>query len=317
MEAEGWFRGVSGDASCFASPQASSFGGAVERNYQYRPLRFFPAAYVVTWMPWFLAVYAGLQKGLQAYATLFNLVGLMGPFAVALFLILTSGGKALKSDFKDRILNLRRIRPTYLTLAIAMPFTVMCLSIWLSLWFGQSTDQFRLAGGANLLAMMILAIILAPLLEEMGWRGYGVDSLRVKTGMLKAFAALWSAWHAPLMLIGGTYQNQLARMDNPIFLGNFFVSIIPAAIIANWLYYKNNRSIGAAVVLHSMLNAASVLLNAGQVAKCIATILYAATAAAIIAIDRTAFAESPRNFLYDAEEPVKSAASRPRSRPVS
>jgi len=131
-------------------------------------VRFFLAAYVVTWIPWFLAVYAGLQKGLQAYATLFNLVGLMGPFAVALFLILTSGGKALKSDFKDRILNLRRIRPTYLTLAIAMPFTVMCLSIWLSLWFGQSTDQFRLAGGANLLAMMILAIILAPLLEEMG-----------------------------------------------------------------------------------------------------------------------------------------------------
>ncbi|HAN64280.1 MAG TPA: hypothetical protein DIC31_08040 [Rhizobiales bacterium] len=171
-----------------------------------------------------------------------------------------------------------------------------------------------LPAGANLLAMMILAIILAPLLEEMGWRGYGVDSLRAKTGMLKAtllFAALWSAWHAPLMLIGGTYQNQLARMDNPIFLGNFFVSIIPAAIIANWLYYKNNRSIGAAVVLHSMLNAASVLLNAGQVAKCIATILYAATAAAIIAIDRTAFAEGPRNFLYDAEEPVKSAASRP------
>jgi hypothetical protein len=183
---------VSGDASCFASPQASSFGGAVERNYQYRPVRFFLAAYVVTWIPWFLAVYAGLQKGLQAYATLFNLVGLMGPFAVALFLILTSGGKALKSDFKDRILNFRRIWPTYLTLAIAMPFTVMCLS----LWFGQSTDQFRLAGGVNLLAMMILAIILAS----------------------------------------GTYQNQLARMDNPIFLGNFFVSIIPTAIIANWLY---------------------------------------------------------------------------------
>jgi membrane protease YdiL (CAAX protease family) len=198
-------------------------------------VRFFLAAYVVTWIPWFLAVYAGLQKGLQAYATLFNLVGLMGPFAVALFLILTSGGKALKSDFKDRILNFRRIWPTYLTLAIAMPFTVMCLS----LWFGQSTDQFRLAGGVNLLAMMILAIILAPLLEEMGWRDYGVDSLRAKTGMLKAtllFAALWSAWHAPLMLIGGTYQNQLARMDNPIFLGNFFVSIIPTAIIANWLY---------------------------------------------------------------------------------
>jgi uncharacterized protein len=120
------------------------------------------------------------------------------------------------------------------------------------------------------------------------------------------FAALWSAWHAPLVLISGTYQNQLARMENPIFLANFFVSIIPAAIIANWLYYKNNRSIGAAIVLHSMLNAASVLPNAGQVAKCIATIVYAATAIAVIAIDRKAFAEGPRNFLYDNERPGRS-----------
>ena len=80
-------------------------------------------------------------------------------------------------------------------------------------------------------------------------------------------ALLWSAWDAPLALIGGTYQNQLAAMDNGAFLANFFISIIPAAIIANWLYYKNNRSIGAAILLHAMLNAASVLLNAGQVSE--------------------------------------------------
>ena len=78
--------------------------------------------------------------------------------------------------------------------------------------------------------------------------------------MMKAtllFGALWSMWHAPLVLISGTYQNQLARMDNPVFLGNFFISIIPAAIIANWFYYKNSRSIGTAILLHAMLNAAS------------------------------------------------------------
>jgi membrane protease YdiL (CAAX protease family) len=84
---------------------------------------------------------------------------------------------------------------------------------------------------------------------------------------------------------------------NPIFIANFFVSIIPAGIITNWLYYKNNRSIPAAVVLHAMLNAAAVLLNAGQVAKCIATVLYAAAAAALIAIDRGLFAAGPRSFL--------------------
>jgi hypothetical protein len=43
-------------------------------------------------------------------------------------------------------------------------------------------------------------------------------------------------------------------LDNKIFVVNFFVSIIPAAIIANWFYYKNDRSVAASILLHSMLN---------------------------------------------------------------
>jgi uncharacterized protein len=273
---------------------------AVQRSYKYRPVFFFAAAYAATWIPWFLAVYAGGQKGWEPYASLLNLVGLMGPCAVALFLIFASGSAALKSDFKDRLFNLRRIRGGYLLVAILMPPAVMVLSVWLSVQFGQSPDQFKLAGDANLLAMIVLAMLLAPMLEELGWRGYGVDSLRAETGMLRAtllFAVLWTAWHAPLVLIGGTYQNELARMDNKIFVANFFVSIIPAAVITNWLYYKNDRSIPAAIVLHAMLNAASVLLNAGQVAKCIATVLYSAIAVGVIALDRALFAQGARNFV--------------------
>jgi membrane protease YdiL (CAAX protease family) len=66
---------------------------------------------------------------------------------------------------------------------------------------------------------------------------------------------------------------------------------------ANWFYYKNDRSILAAILLHLMLNAASVLLNAGQIAKCIATLLYAGIAAGLILGDRKLFGEGPRNFL--------------------
>jgi hypothetical protein len=284
----------------FAVSYTNSLEGMVQRNYHYRPALFFLMGYAVTWIPWSLGVYVASRKGLEAYASLFNLIGLLGPIAAALFLVLTSGSNALKIDFKDRLFNLRRIRPIYVIFAIAMPFTVICSSIWLSLWLGQSTDQFRFSGGANLLAIIILALVLAPILEETGWHGYGVDSLRAKTGTMKAtllFAALWCAWHAPLALIGGTYQNELARMDNKIFLANFFVSIIPAAIIANWFYYKNSRSIGAAILLHSMLNAASVLLNAGQVAKCIATLVYSAVAVGLVASDRALFGASSRNFL--------------------
>jgi membrane protease YdiL (CAAX protease family) len=155
----------------------------VDRTYDYRPVPFFVMAYVVTWIPWSVAAYVGSQnsESSESYVSLFNLVGLLGPLAVALFLILSSGSEALKSDFRDRLFNLRRIRPLYLIVAIVMPSTVMGLSIWLSLWFGQSADQFRLSPGANLSALIILAVILAPIIEEMGWRGYRVDSLRANS----------------------------------------------------------------------------------------------------------------------------------------
>ena len=269
-------------------------------TYQYRPVRFFLAAYLATWIPWLAAAYAVSRQGLEPYGALLTFAGLAGPCAAALVLTLTSGNAALKSDLKDRLINLSRIRPGFLAIAIVLPFAIMVMSIWLSLSLGQSSDQLQLSGAPNSMAMVILALVLAPLLEEMGWRGYGVDSLRARFGMTMAtllFGVLWCLWHAPLMLISGTYQNQVAMTGNPIFIANFFVSIIPAGIITNWLYYKNNRSIPAAVVLHSMLNAAAVLLNAGQVAKCIATVLYAAAAVAVIAVDRGLFAEGPRSFL--------------------
>jgi membrane protease YdiL (CAAX protease family) len=272
----------------------------VKTTYDYRPALFFVMAYAVTWIIWFLGVYVGSQPGYESYAGLFSLIGLVGPIGTTLFLVLTSRCAALKRDFKDRIFNLRRVQPIYALIAVLGPFTVICFSIVLSLWFGQSSDQFRFSEGANLFPLIILALLLAPICEETGWHGYGVDSLRAKAGMIKAtllFAALWCGWHVPLVLIAGTYQHQVAMMDNKIFIVNFFVSIIPAAIIANWFYYKNDRSVAASVLLHSMLNAASVLLNAGQVAKCIATLLYSGIAAGLIVGDRRLFAEGPRNFL--------------------
>jgi membrane protease YdiL (CAAX protease family) len=261
---------------------------------------FFALAYALSWIAWFAGIYAGSRPALESYAALANLLGVLGPIGAALLLVLTSGSAALKHDFWDRLINLGRIRPLYAALAVAIPIAVICLSILLSTWLGQPADQFRLSAGAGLIPLVVLAMVFAPICEEVGWHGYGADSLREGFGMLPAtllFAALWCAWHAPLVLVPGTYQHQLATMDSKIFVANFFVSIIPAGIIANWFYYKNDRSIAAAILLHAMLNAAAVLIAAGQVAKVIATLFYAAIAAALIIGDRRLFGEGPRNFL--------------------
>ena len=172
-------------------------------------------------------------------------------------------------------------------------------------------DQFALSGGP-LLPLILLTMILAPIMEEVGWHGYGVDSLRAGHGLLRAtflFGLLWSLWHAPLALLPGSYQHALAGMESPIFLANFFISVIPAAFVANWIYYRCGRSIAAAVLTHSMLNAAAVLIDAGQVAKCIATLLYAIVAALIVAFDGL-FRQGPATFVNLQAQGAKPASVR-------
>jgi len=276
----------------------------MEKQYQYKPVLFYFLVAVLTWIPWFAAIRLSYGENGEAYASLLNLLGLLAPTATALILVFFFGTPALKADFKDRFINLRRLSPTYLIVLFATPPIVVFFSIWLSLFFGQSSDQFGLVGDpAGILPLIILALILAPLIEETGWRGYGVDSLRSRMGPLGTslwFGVLWSLWHAPLVFIKGTYHYDLANMENPIYLANFFVSVIPVAVLANWLYYKHNRSIIAGMLTHSMLNGMAVLFNATQFTKCIVTVVYVAVAVAIIILDRKAFSDGPRDFVHGA-----------------
>lgn len=180
----------------------------------------------------------------------------------------------------------------------------MSTAIGISLLFGQSSDQFNLTADTSelgkLFMMVLLTMILAPIFEEMGWRGYGVDSFRSKLSPLKmslAFGVFWALWHAPLFLMPGTYHYGLAQMDSPIYMINFFVSIMGVVIVVNWLYYKNNRSIPAAAIAHSAGNAAGVLLAAVPTTDLIATGVYVAVALLVLLLDREHFSEGPRTFL--------------------
>jgi hypothetical protein len=273
-----------------------------QRGFQYRPRLFYLATFAATWIPWLLGAYLARDPDRRGAISPFGYLGLLAPLVVSLACILGSGSDALQADFRRRF-DPRRLRPTYVAVAIALPPIAMYLSIWLSLPFGESPNQFRLSRDANLVGMIVLAMILAPIIEEISWRGYGVDSLRAKMSALTStlvFGLLWSLWHAPLVLLPGTYQHEVASMGEPLFLANFFVSAVPAAILANWLYYRNGRSILIGVLFHATANAAAEVLSAGQVAKCIATVVWVAVAVAVIVVDRTTFAGGPRSFVAEA-----------------
>ena len=142
---------------------------------------------------------------------------------------------------------------------------------------GYSIGQFQIepevaiVGGQLLLSLGIL--FLAPTMEEIGWRGYGVDALRSKYNLFKTtliFYILWAVWHIPLFFVNGYYQNTLLS-PNPYYAVNFFLSIIPLVFIMNWLYYRTNRSIIVLILFHFMVNLSAVILMVDAFTKCIQT----------------------------------------------
>ncbi len=270
------------------------------KQYTYKPLHFFASVFFLTWIAGFIAAYASYQSGMQAIQLLLMLFSMLVPAIVALTMIYSSGSGALKQDFIQRLCT-NRINWNYIPFMLLLMPIVLYVATTISVFFGYSAEQFKLSSDFNVLKgqtiVGLLFLLLAPLFEEIGWRGYGVDSLRSKLNLFNTtmlFALLWALWHLPLFFINGYYQNQLWH-TGIVYVVNFFLSMLPAAILLNWIYYKNNRSIWAVVLFHFMINLFSVLFRTEQITKCIITLLLLVVSGAILFIDQnTFFADSAR-----------------------
>ncbi len=268
-------------------------------RHAYKPTKFFASTLLLTWASWFAAAYFSHRAGMESIEFLLLIPGLIAPMVIGLFMVFGSGSRDLKSDFWSRLTQIRRIDLRYVpVIVLLMPASVLA-AIAVSLLFGASpaqfslSDQFDIVGGQVLASLLIS--ILAPTFEEIGWRGYGVDSLRQRFTLLKTsvlFAVLWGAWHVPLFFINNYYHNELWKMGGP-YVVNFFLSILPMAFILNWVYYRNHRSIPAAILLHFMTVISAEAFATVESTKFIQTALLLIVAAGIVIYDRAFFEAQP------------------------
>ncbi len=265
-------------------------------NSVYKPSQFFIITFVITWISWFLAAFFSYQSSGESLYILFLLPGLVAPFATALWMIQRSNSAVLKSDFKNRLFNLRLVRPISIIPMILIMPTAILISVGISLIFGGSIYQLQLAEGFSFsvgFVPVLIVLILAASFEELGWRSYAMESLNVRRNYFHAtlvFAILWAAWHFPLFFIKGYYHNQIAN-ENILFGINFMVSIIPTAFIISWLCRLNRGSILIAILFHFFINICQEALQITQTTKCIETIILFLVAAIIVLLNKTMFFE--------------------------
>ena len=224
-------------------------------------------------------------------------MGLFVPSIIALYTVFSSGDAALKKDLRMKFTGLFRVKPLVVTTAIITFGMIIAASILLSALFGQSLDQFALAddfsfAGGSVTAL--LTIVLAALLEELGWRGYAEDAIAFYFCWWKEsviFGLVWGLWHLPLFFIPDTYHYNILH-ENPLFMANFFISILPLSFIFTWVYIKNERSIIACMIFHFFVNFMQEKIAMTNGTKCVQTIVLIVAAAIIVALNKDLFFET-------------------------
>jgi len=104
-------------------------------------------------------------------------------------------------------------------------------------------------------------ILIGPLSEEIGWRGYAQDRLQTKFSPLVSgiiVGMFWSLWHLPLFFIPGTSQHEL----NFSFL-SFFFGITSQSVLYAWLHNHTQGSIWTAVFFHWIYTFAGQVVATG------------------------------------------------------
>lgn len=278
-------------------------------RYRYRPLRFYIICFVATWIFWIPAAVIGKSPNDNGMSALLMLFGLTVPAVNAVITVLTSDSRALKADLKRKLIGFYRIKPLSILAAIVGFMMIIVFSILLSLLAGQSLEQFAFTEDFSFFdggAFALLTILLAAVIEEVGWRGYGEDSVASYFSWFMEsviFGFVWALWHLPLFWIEGTYHYGLKELGVGYVL-NFLISVGPLGFLTTWVYVKNNRSMLACIIFHLFINTMQEKIAMTPQTKCVETIVVFIAAAIVVLTNKEMFFEKEHigNLLNYKEE---------------
>lgn len=108
--------------------------------------------------------------------------------------------------------------------------------------------RFNFSLYAAQLPSLLPLVVLGPLSEEYGWRGYLLVRLQQRWNALASslvVGVVWGLWHLPLFYLVGTSQHELQLP----YLG-FFIGIVATSIVLTWVNNNTRNSIWAAILFH-------------------------------------------------------------------
>lgn len=222
-------------------------------------LLFFILTFVWTWAFYAPIVITG-SSPYEMPGMMLLILGGAGPSIIGLALVFLTYDKARKLDYWRRAFSVKRIPPLWWAVIFVMFPLIIAVSIALDVLLGGSVPVMETLRSVSTnplsLPMLILLWLMSgPVSEEFGWRGYALDPILQRFGVLAGsiiLGIIWGVWHFPLFFMPATWHGQMGFQ----FAGfwTFIIMNVGLALIMSWVYLKTNRSILSAILLHFASN---------------------------------------------------------------
>lgn len=222
-----------------------------------KTIRYFGLTFVISWLLWLPSVLRStVMPELPEFVGLFGMFAPLVPMLVAFYLVSRESGWAGLKTFMARAIRLDFNKLWLIPTIVIFPI-VGIVTIAILNQLGETLEWSTLSPIAAI-STFFMILFVGGGLEEFGWRGYALDPLQDRYGMLTASLVLgfiWGLWHLPLFFIEGTVQSNIPAWQ-------FILQTMVIAILYTWLYNHTNGSLFVAILFHTIGNTTSALLPA-------------------------------------------------------
>lgn len=233
------------------------------QKHLWREWLFFILALGWSWLFWIPLIFLKLVFNTMPGVILYSIGGL-GPLLSAIYLVRTIQPKDARHEFWSRVIDYKRVPWRWFFAALFIPILVAIFSVLISRFISTEYTNWQplwlvIQNPVMFVFFLVSTLLFGPLPEEIGWRGYGLESLQTKYSAVQSsliIGIFWVIWHTPLFLT----KDSAFAAAYPLFSPGFWLwvaSLLSISIIMTWIFNHTEKSTLTAILLHFSMSAAS------------------------------------------------------------
>lgn len=228
-------------------------------------LIFFAVTFAWTWA-FYIPIAAGGHNPYQVPWTILLICGGMGPSVIGIVMVFLTLDPAARRDFWQRSFSFKRIHGFWWAVIFLLFPMLYGLGILIDIALGGSLPEMTQLRSLVASPLMIplaafISFMSGPWSEEFGWRGYALDRITTRFGLLAGTISLgliWGVWHLPLFFMPATWHGQIGFGLTGFWM--FMLRSVGLALLMTWVYQNTHRSILSGMLMHFTSNFTGQLL---------------------------------------------------------